>query len=203
MAHTDKTRPAWVQQFDPDVPASIKHNHIYGECIEETLDYARWAQSRPNHRHAWRNCRKLEWVEDPCPHDPRKDSLIESPCHTIWKTYRAWLGLNETMGERFANPWRLPEHEHHKRVRHEEWPCTCDDWPLRPTCDYSFDTGYCTYAARYYGGGVPQWYVDHTWNNPERVRVRDDLRAMAKEWNANGDLEDGDFPNYQHRHRSS
>jgi hypothetical protein len=51
-------------------------------------------------------------------------------------------------------------------------------------------------------GHVPRWYIDHTWFNPERVRTRDDLGEMAKEYNANGELEDGDFANHQHRHCS-
>jgi hypothetical protein len=34
----------------------------------------------------------------------------------------------------------------------------------------------------------------------ERVRERDDLDRMVKEYNATGELDNGDFPNYQHRH---
>jgi hypothetical protein len=47
---------------------------------------------------------------------------------------------------------------------------------------------------------VPKWFVDHRWNNVERTRERDRLGRMAKEYNANGDLNDGDFPNWQPRH---
>lgn len=57
------------------------------------------------------------------------------------------------------------------------------------------------HEARYYST-VPKWYVDHTWNNPERVRVRDRLREAAKSYNAGEELDDYDFPNHQHRHRA-
>lgn len=48
-------------------------------------------------------------------------------------------------------------------------------------------------------GQVPKWYVDHVWNNSERVRVRDGLNRIRKEYSAWSYL-DGDFPNWQHRH---
>lgn len=46
----------------------------------------------------------------------------------------------------------------------------------------------------------PKWFVDHLWHNPERVRERDDLRALRDEYNRHGNLEDGDFPCWQARH---
>lgn len=53
--------------------------------------------------------------------------------------------------------------------------------------------------ATYASIGVPKWFVDHVWNEPERRRERDDLRALRDEYNAHGDLEDGDFPCWQTR----
>lgn len=50
-----------------------------------------------------------------------------------------------------------------------------------------------------FGKAAPGWYIDHYWNNPERVRTRDQLRNLAREYNTYGDLEDGDFPNWQAR----
>jgi hypothetical protein len=47
--------------------------------------------------------------------------------------------------------------------------------------------------------GVPKWFVDHVWNNPERVRERDHLRALCDEYNTHRNLEDGDFPCWQTR----
>lgn len=46
----------------------------------------------------------------------------------------------------------------------------------------------------------PGWFIKHVWSGPERVRKRDKLGKMVKEYNATGELEDGDFPNYQSRH---
>lgn len=45
----------------------------------------------------------------------------------------------------------------------------------------------------------PRWYVDHVWHNPERRRLRDELRAAAAEWRAAGNVEN-DPPAYQARH---
>lgn len=50
-----------------------------------------------------------------------------------------------------------------------------------------------------FGKAVPKWFVDHIWNGPERVRVRDGLRNLAREYNSYGDIEDDDFPNWQAR----
>ena len=56
-------------------------------------------------------------------------------------------------------------------------------------------------TQRLFGKAVaPHWFVRHVWNGPERVRERNLLGRMVKEYNATGDIEDGDFPNYQTRH---
>lgn len=47
---------------------------------------------------------------------------------------------------------------------------------------------------------TPRWFVKHVGHSPERVRERDQLGKMVKEFNATGDLEDGDFANHQSRH---
>jgi hypothetical protein len=46
---------------------------------------------------------------------------------------------------------------------------------------------------------APDWFIRHVWSGPERVRERDDLGEMVKEYNATGELDDGDFPNWQAR----
>lgn len=44
----------------------------------------------------------------------------------------------------------------------------------------------------------------HTgWHNRERVRERNDLTQAAKEYNTQREIDDYDFPNYQHRHAST
>lgn len=45
----------------------------------------------------------------------------------------------------------------------------------------------------------PADYTHVVWHGPERAREQRDLRRLAQEYNANGDLEDGDFANYQAR----
>lgn len=53
MSRTDAHRPAWVQKFDPAMPAVVEHDHRRGECRVETLDEARdYATSRTHPR--WR-----------------------------------------------------------------------------------------------------------------------------------------------------
>lgn len=57
-------------------------------------------------------------------------------------------------------------------------------------------------SRRIYGNTVPRWYVDHVWHNPERVKARDRLTKICKEYNA-GVRDDWDFPNHQARHGAS
>lgn len=54
-------------------------------------------------------------------------------------------------------------------------------------------------ATPLYVNPVPRWYVRHIWWGPERTRKRNKLGEMVKEYNSNADLDDGDFPNWQHR----
>lgn len=49
-------------------------------------------------------------------------------------------------------------------------------------------------------GHQPRWFVKHVGHDPERVRERDQLGKMVKEYNATGELHDGDFANFQSRH---
>lgn len=46
----------------------------------------------------------------------------------------------------------------------------------------------------------PHDYVLSVWSGPERARERVGLSQMAAEYNTYGDLSDGDFANYHHRH---
>jgi hypothetical protein len=55
------------------------------------------------------------------------------------------------------------------------------------------------HVHKLFGKRMPRWYVEHVWHNPERVRERDSLDKLAKEYNATGGIEDGDFPNWQAR----
>jgi hypothetical protein len=53
-----------------------------------------------------------------------------------------------------------------------------------------------------FGKAARSWFVDHVWHNPERVRTRDQLRNLAREYNTYRDIEDDDFPNWQARNRA-
>lgn len=47
---------------------------------------------------------------------------------------------------------------------------------------------------------APRDYVHEVWYGPERQRERTGLRQIALEYNAFGDVADGDFANWHHRH---
>lgn len=48
-------------------------------------------------------------------------------------------------------------------------------------------------------GGVPKWFRDHRWTNPDRVRVRDEGRRAVAEHRATGEV-DIIHTVRQHRH---
>lgn len=82
--------------------------------------------------------------------------------------------------------------------------CDLDEHDSRPFHERYF--GSCSYSLVHERpfSSCPAWYRAVSWQKPERIRERDDLRAMAREYNTYGDLEeDGDFACPQHRHRSS
>jgi hypothetical protein len=45
----------------------------------------------------------------------------------------------------------------------------------------------------------PKWYVDHVWNNAQRVSVRDRARRAISEYRASHNVET-ELPKQQHRH---
>lgn len=73
-------------------------------------------------------------------------------------------------------------------------------YPLHRSQCYWYPVWRFRYAHRGYAGSwVPKWFIDHVWHNPERRRVRTDLGKLRQEYNANGDIEDYDFPCWQAR----
>lgn len=95
---------------------------------------------------------------------------------------------------------RIPSH-HHRNWRGEPLDCDLD----APTSQRRNRWNNCSYwipGITYYPGSPPRWFRRRQWYDPERLRERIDLRAMAREYNAHGDLDDGDFPCWQHRHRA-
>lgn len=97
-----------------------------------------------------------------------------------------------------------------KRTRTE--PCNLPKRPVRhgggrtrvyvPLCTWEpvWPASYREVKRLFGKAGAPGWFIRHVWSGPERVRSRDTLKQFCKEYNATGDLHDGDFPNYQARH---
>lgn len=198
MSHTDAHRPGWLQYFDDAVPVRVAHDHRDGRCVEETLEYARWQRTRP-HRHYWRNCAKYEAIVEECPHVKKLHRVYESPCDRIARHWRMWVAANPTINERLDYPFIFPKHEHTSHVKHDNWPCSCDNDPERPTCYRRYACGYFYYASKVYGDHPNHEDRRLYYHGPERRRTRDSLRDAARDWNANGDT-DVEPDTRQHRH---
>lgn len=206
MSKTDKDRPYAVRAF---FEGRINHSHVDGECRVETLNDMRSPVTRwrtPNH-----SCGKLEHIKFDCPGfiANEKYNYTADTCYTVrrqyyqleheintypWGAYTRRLLVLQL--SRYAKRHFCGE-QHTKTIRHRNRPCVeCDK---KPTC-----YRYVGYESRRYRSkvGVPKWFVDHTWNNPERVRERNTFREMIKDVNANFGDADTDFENFQHRHRS-
>lgn len=94
--------------------------------------------------------------------------------------------------------------------RTPEQPCNLPERPVRhaggrtrvyvPLCTWEPVWPLHRQVRWYYRRHVPHWFVNHVWNDMERTRERDQLGKMVKEYNATGELEDGDFGCWQGRH---
>jgi hypothetical protein len=111
------------------------------------------------------------------------------PCHSIWcEHYISRLG--QKVPKQACN---LPERPvRHAGVRTRVYVGLCTWEPVWPGREVAW-------MARWKGRHEPHWFIRHVWSGPERVRERDQLGKMVKEYNATGDLEHGDFPNWQAR----
>lgn len=197
MSRTDKDRPSYVKRFDETLGSYVQHNHRSGECRVETFDQARaWAGGyRGSWRH-YRRCKKREVVTYLCTPQNPEERHSPGSYRRVKCWSRQWVGSS-------TYDWgyvKLQCPGHRKQVIHPEIPCSCDEpRPEPPTCDWA--TGSAAGYA-WWRHGVPKWYIDNNWNNPERVRERDDLREAVKLANA-GELDDDfDFPNFQHGQRA-
>lgn len=190
MSRTDKDRPYAVRLRDETDGSYIDHDHRNGECIVEP-DSIRYLEFRRRQH----NCNKRligEWF---C----TKKNPVRLPYNRaffIFFTRECWASWRSADGH-----WLSRQCVGHRDVSYEpEIPCKCDNYPPMATCDYTVpDPHYIGYREC----GVPKWFIDHTWNNPERVRERDELKKAVALYNG-GDWEDEDFdfdfPNHQHRH---
>lgn len=116
------------------------------------------------------------------------------PSHDVWCEFY----LNRYWQDFEKYPCNLPKQAvRHRgtRIKGRRTPdmqqCTWE--PVWPGRDVRWMSGWKW-------GGTPHWFIRHVWNGPERVRQRTLLGKLTKEYNATGDLDDGDFPNYQTRH---
>jgi|SRR5688572_12707337 hypothetical protein len=113
------------------------------------------------------------------------------PCHSYYCVNyisRSWQKVSK-------QPCDLPERPVRNAGRYKLRlvPQTCTWEPVWPP---KYSETLKLYGRR----NAPRWFRRHVWEGPERTRQRATLGEMAKEYNATGELDDGDFPNYQHRH---
>jgi hypothetical protein len=190
MAHTDKDRPHWVQNAEH---GHIDHDHRTGKCIIDDDQRNRWGAWN----HHWRDCKKRVRVPYTCTKD--------DPNRTWRDGQTCWTWLRECDCP-IPEDWKREPHGCLGRLRRitcvghtrieidDSIPCACDDRPERATCFPAWDVG------RYYRwGGIPSEFVREVYHRPERRRVRDEVRRLAREYNAHGDLADGDVFNRQAR----
>lgn len=129
--------------------------------------------------------------------------MSRTDAHTPWWTRAPWLEpVHSIYCELYiARGWQggiskracdLPESAERAANKHKkrgDRPCTWEPvWPRYRD------------MHKLFGNHVPHWFIRHVWNGPERVRQRAELGRMIKEFNATGELEDGDYANYQTRH---
>lgn len=178
MSKTDKDRPFWVQNLEH---GRIDHDHRNGVCIISDDQRDRW----PAWRHHWALCAKRVKVEYTCTKaEPHHDRMGGQTCWTLKKVAGDTIGYLR---------WEWVQCIGHTRTEfHDEIPCSCDDKPEPATCTPSWVYGRC------WSGGVPSDFVRRYYHRPERARERG-LQELVREYNAYGDLEDGDFVNRQAR----
>lgn len=112
------------------------------------------------------------------------------PSHHLYcpvRVNRYWQKRDRT------EPCNLPEQPmRHAGVRTRSYVGLCTWEPIWPSYR---EAGWLVWKRH-----TPAWFIKYTWSGPNRVRERDQLGKMAREYNATGGIEDGDFPNWQARH---
>lgn len=177
MSRTDKDRPWDVQCHDETLAIYIDHDHRLGACV---IDGITWRVFQNHYRTCKKSLRGVLYCT-------RKNPIISGsyfPKQLCW--YTKWDGTRiGCVGHRMVDYDR-------------DIPCACDDFPPRSTCEYRIGGGD---RLRVYPSIAPKWYTDHRWNNPERVRERDQLNSARHLYNTDPEfIDDFDFPNPQHRH---
>lgn len=114
------------------------------------------------------------------------------PAHSIYCEFYLNRSWQRWGASRACDLPESAERSAYRQARRGDSPCTWEPiWPRYRQ------------MRKLFGHPVPRWYIEHVWHNPERVRERDQLGKMARQYNAEGELDDGDFPNYRARHCAS
>lgn len=108
------------------------------------------------------------------------------------KSYRSYFGTVRTTPAR--RQCDLPPEpiiaQYQARRRHNGRGCSWDP---------AYPPGVDEHGRDRVHVSVPKWFVDHIWNNPSRVRARDECRQAAKEYRASGEVDVVPTTD-QHRH---
>lgn len=180
MSRTFKDRPHWVKKNDPSFRPFIEHDHTSGECVEETFEEIRnfaggQVDWKISNQHA-RRCKKRNYYTEYCTKDDPHTSYFSRCWTRIWN----WDGRNQF----------IPCPGREAYTVDPDAPCSCDRHPepSRSTCyiDFPRSVG----MDEIYTGPSRSDHVNLFGTRPERTRVRDGLRGMVKDYNANGDLSD-------------
>lgn len=112
--------------------------------------------------------------------------------HAPYWTYAVWWEPSHGLWCNRRYPCELPESPiRHGGGRTRVTVPRCIWEPIWPS--------WCEAPWLVWKAHAPSWFILHVWSGPERVRERDKLGQMVKEYNATGELDDGDFPNWQAR----
>lgn len=128
------------------------------------------------------------WVQAEWYEPLHRHGCEHQPYHWRWTRYTPWDG----------KPCDLPS----EPVIRDCGPHpTRLNWRKQTECRWEADQpdAYSLPGRKLFAIHPPHWLVRHVWNGPERVRERK-LNDVIKDYRANGEVDDFDFANYQHRH---
>lgn len=182
MSNTFKTRPWWVQKFDPRMPASIHHDHRFGECVEETIELAE-AQNRRGIK-IWRHrnpdrCPRWVWEVTVC--DPFDSTTAHWECYNrAWAWKRTWGAVSRP---------KCPGVRRAVQTYPNAACVVCDaDDAQHTTCDRRIDRSY-GWEMRHVFGTSEGRAGKRLLEKSRRARAHIALRNAARDWNANGDTD--------------
>jgi len=188
MSRTDKDVPYRIKRYRG---GQIKHNHLTGECREESRDHALKEGRFITGRNHWRKCKKRERVETVCPgryecyHARRLyTNLIElhTPYAIAHEYDRRLLArARNTRPENF-----LCREVHYTTIVHDEIACSFCDIPREdPTCEYEFQHNFWW---SWYNQAAPREYRNQM-QRDNRRKVKAATDDARRDYNENGDTD--------------